>query len=661
VPGVSTVLVSISPPNAITYATFAFADPSLTLSADFSRVTNLGVGAGCARSNMPKTAGNWRGTIVAGVPAGANVVVGIIAASAGTATAPGAVHGVGLSNNGQVRVAGTIAHTIGALPTRYVVEIYLRAATGRVWIRADGGAWIGGGDPVADTTPTAILGPSTGYVLAASTLGSVQGFATIATRGLEIVGDPVGGFSVWSVTTPPLYFLSSHGYSTLPSDSPASVHASGRLINEPEWERKLSAVIWPDLSQRAAFGSIDFAAADGELDSWPALTWRGQSAQILVGELGASLASFRELARASVDRLQIIADQRVQLVFADQAANLDKSLPFTAYPVTTPVVELRGKPQPQLFGDVPFAPLTLTDDAALYYRTHDETPNAVVDVYDNGVLLTLGAEYAIPNEIERLTAPAGKQVATLSSTYGNKFADVIQELVRRGGISASQIDSGSAQLVTDEFPAVLGDWFGSPPTPREIINRACRSVGAAWSVNPSGLIVFQRLKTPALTPVETLVWPQDFIGDTAFEEDPAKGLSLRLVGSRNHAPHSENEIAGIVTLAFAERLRQEWGFTVTAGTSVHSEYSAEATAADPIETMLQNSADGQTLIDFYANLYSVKRRIFRGTFAPRREVQLGSTYKIFHPRFGLNAGVNAIVRALRTSALSETIEAEFWF
>lgn len=38
-----------------------------------------------------------------------------------------------------------------------LLEIAVRAASRRVWIRANGGSWNGGGDPSADTSPTAVI------------------------------------------------------------------------------------------------------------------------------------------------------------------------------------------------------------------------------------------------------------------------------------------------------------------------------------------------------------------------------------------------------------------------------------------------------------------------------------------------------------------------
>ena len=78
-------------------------------------------------------------------------------------------------------------------------QIAIRAATRRVWVRLAGGAWFGGGDPAADTSPTATLagtgaiyavgcvyrpGASSRYVQlagdAASTTGAVPSCFTAA-------------------------------------------------------------------------------------------------------------------------------------------------------------------------------------------------------------------------------------------------------------------------------------------------------------------------------------------------------------------------------------------------------------------------------------------------------------------------------------------------
>lgn len=74
---------------------------------------------------------------------------------------------------------GLSVGTFGGIDT---AQIAIRVATRRVWIRRAGGAWAGGGDPVADTTPTATLtGSGALYVV-----GTVTKAGANASRYVEL-------------------------------------------------------------------------------------------------------------------------------------------------------------------------------------------------------------------------------------------------------------------------------------------------------------------------------------------------------------------------------------------------------------------------------------------------------------------------------------------
>ena len=72
------------------------------------------------------------------------------------------------STSGNVYASG-FRGSGGTLGSVDSVQVAVRTASRRVWIRRNGGAWQGGGDPVADTTPTATIG-GTGALFPAASL-----------------------------------------------------------------------------------------------------------------------------------------------------------------------------------------------------------------------------------------------------------------------------------------------------------------------------------------------------------------------------------------------------------------------------------------------------------------------------------------------------------
>lgn len=64
---------------------------------------------------------------------------------------------------------GAQTYTGGGSGSPADVQIAVRVATRRVWVRVNGGVWHGGGDPVADTSPTVTLS-GTGAIYAQGTI-----------------------------------------------------------------------------------------------------------------------------------------------------------------------------------------------------------------------------------------------------------------------------------------------------------------------------------------------------------------------------------------------------------------------------------------------------------------------------------------------------------
>jgi hypothetical protein len=79
------------------------------------------------------------------------------------------VHGAVYASAGNQYFGNIRVATAGGVITLGSVQIAVRVATRRVWVRRDGNAWQGGGDPAADTNPSFTLS-GTGAIYAVATL-----------------------------------------------------------------------------------------------------------------------------------------------------------------------------------------------------------------------------------------------------------------------------------------------------------------------------------------------------------------------------------------------------------------------------------------------------------------------------------------------------------
>ena len=86
--------------------------------------------------------------------------------------------------NGDVYVNGSVVGNVGAIAAGDFVQIAINTSR-QVWVRKGGGAYVGGGDPAAGTSPTATLSGS-GDIYP---IGSVDRLSTTAPRYVQLAPD----------------------------------------------------------------------------------------------------------------------------------------------------------------------------------------------------------------------------------------------------------------------------------------------------------------------------------------------------------------------------------------------------------------------------------------------------------------------------------------
>ena len=146
------------------------------------------------KAGVGKSAGKFYFEVVASVDTSFNACVGFCPIGAAPAQFP--IGGYILRSSGSAQALPATAFAPGAN-----IGFAIDADAGRVWYRIDGGAWNGGGDPAADTTPTATgLPSSTTWVPCAGSDNNagVHVFTLKATAGSFTYAAP-GGFDALGV------------------------------------------------------------------------------------------------------------------------------------------------------------------------------------------------------------------------------------------------------------------------------------------------------------------------------------------------------------------------------------------------------------------------------------------------------------------------------
>ena len=166
-------------------------------------IQNLGYYSGVVETNSGDTVGFGPGAVLRSItsadfPQDNFEYVGLASFSAGLWANSGSVYRQGqstLTGTGGlsfgVEVAIRLVPNFGGSPTQTQM---------RAWIRRSGGSWYGGGDPVADTTPThtATISVNTNYI---ALLGTVTRSGATSARKVTLHGDAAS-----TTGTPPTGF-----------------------------------------------------------------------------------------------------------------------------------------------------------------------------------------------------------------------------------------------------------------------------------------------------------------------------------------------------------------------------------------------------------------------------------------------------------------------
>jgi hypothetical protein len=199
---------------------------------------------------------------------------------------------------------------------------------------------------------------------------------------------------------------------------------------------------------------------------------------------------------------------------------------------------------------------------------------------------------------------------------------------------------------------------------RELLDGWC-----GWAVaKRDGTIGFGRVAEPSQTAALTLD-ETNIVGRVVPTMDEAKGLTVRVGGRRNHAPHNpDSDFATSVPQSLREELVAEFtvirrGSPSNSASPVSSAYR-HALAADPVATMLQDANEIQTAANRLATLWRQERSFYKvsanlGAVAADA-LEPGQTVRLVWPRYGLQDGKNLLVVGVRSRFFSRRVDLKLW-
>lgn len=307
--------------------------------------------------------------------------------------------------------------------------------------------------------------------------------------------------------------VSSGGYTTSPTDTPASTHYAPRIENV-----RVDARVPGSLFSGAGetFAEIELNNGDGYFDGLlESYAIDGRTARILVGDAtwprAGSMPYFMPVFTGTVakseiqfERLRITCDSRLRVLDVPMQRNL--------YSAGEGGGTLNGRPRPLCFGLVRNVTPVLIDPVSLIYQVHDGDLYDIPAVYDRGVPLTrvfdspgLGQYLAnTTNGTFQLGGSAdGEVTADVQGTFESEWPVV-------WFLALAQV-TGELTLSNPDYEALhailsgTGGWFVGPEsaTGLEVLNAMAESMGAFFFCDSAGALRLQHLGV-AIAPTLTL-------------------------------------------------------------------------------------------------------------------------------------------------------------
>ena len=411
------------------------------------------------------------------------------------------------------------------------------------------------------------------------------------------------------------YRISSKGYATESTDTPASTLYSAILAGLPEFRRTLNEP-W-DGGASTGFGTVtlsdDQAAYTNSVPASGFATMTLPRGSVVTVKMAAPrhlypLADAITLAVGRVNRVGGDSDDRRTIEIVDQTKTI-AAAPITVTPSVGPLT----------YGECYHITPVLTDPGTLKYAVHDGAVQSIDAVYDDGVPVTFTAT-ASAGTFTLALAPVGKVTAdvkgakpTISGTptYVTSTQAIMEQLISRAGVTGL---STSFSLPSD----TIGYHIPASTTLGQCLTDLAGGCAGYWLINRTGTLVVAQYPLPASG--GTTFDGTALIDQVTWTEWDRLHNPIRYLYKPNWSPGLQAKPAATTAVANFLAGQGEVG-------SVSITPAAETTYTEsPIfKTYFAGNSAAQTVAERLRTLYSVPRKLMECTLPYSETLSIGST------------------------------------
>ncbi|MCC7484253.1 MAG: hypothetical protein IT529_04630 [Burkholderiales bacterium] len=442
-------------------------------------------------------------------------------------------------------------------------------------------------------------------------------------------------------------YMATFPYQSTPGDTPASTAYDDIVLGVPAF----SADIGEALGGRGqgGWGSISIkneaprAGDPGLRDAWLDDGWDGRALTLYFGDPSWPKSDFRRiLAGVSADIVAL--SPNLTLLVRDKTW-------LTNVPLQTALVggttANKDQLKPLCLGQCFNVEPVLIDAAAHKYQVHDGAIEDITAVREGGNATTYNKQLAdgtfTLNGSPTLRITCDVKGAKPSGTWLTKCADLIEWLMTtRTQLSATDIDATSFSDFNTLCPQTLGFYASSFTSVGSVIDALVASVGGYWAVDRTGKFVLGRLDAPSGTAALEIMADDVAAGGLRILSRLLPVKTARLGYQRNWAPQVDG-LAGVVTEANRALYAAEYQAVTRANSGVDTAHLL-AESPDLAGTLLADATEAQTEVNRRGTLRGQLRYIYEAScFCAPFTLRLGQEVRLTHPRYGFEAGRNAIV------------------
>jgi hypothetical protein len=465
-----------------------------------------------------------------------------------------------------------------------------------------------------------------------------------------------------------IYVATAAGYATRPSDTLANQPFRG-VLQSFSFQR---SIMQGDIGQfTTGRGKLVISNADAEYDFLPiSYAVDGRPITIRMGPRAAAYNNMFRLARLTARGWNIGSDT-IDVDLEDYSYKLEVPMQSNIYGGTGGVdggADLAGKRKPLCFGNTLNVTAVVLVPNLLIYQVHDGAVQAIDVVYDRGIALTLGSDYATYAALVaasvasgafstcralglfKLSSAADGQVTAdvkgdTRDGYIVRAADIVRWALRHRTVlvDPDDLDTASFDAVNAAQPAPI-NYFFSPDddiTVAAFIQSIMGGIGGWGGHRLDGLFEVRIFQAPTGASMASFT-RADMAGDNVLRRENLPDAYTpprwrwRVIYARNWTVQSD--LDGNVSAAHKSFVAEAYRLAQASSATILSDHPF-AQDRDPIPSYFSNQADAAAEAARLIALFKTTRAIYRFP-VPRRGLRcgIGDQITVTYPRFDLSQG-----------------------